>query len=137
MKFYICPTFSKKKFYYSCYSSFLFVLLGLYFIISKKAGKILQYGLILMGLISMVHHCRSFTDDYQDIFRYIDMICANLLALIVFFDHPTKTTFFLGCFVLLLYLYIQNICRSPVYKSLFHALFHTIMCLIIFMLYST
>ena len=80
MKFYICPTFSKKKFYYSCYSSFLCFTWTLFYHFKKVLEKIVQYGLILMGLISMVHHCRSFTDDYQDIFRY---------TLVSFFCCPT------------------------------------------------
>lgn len=136
MKFYIIPSFCSTKFYYSFYSSFLFILLGFYFIMTKRATKPIQYTLIFVGVISTIHHCRSFSDEYNDIFRLIDISCACLLAFLILYVNYTMNVLFVATCIVGFFLYIQNSNDlNSEQKSLYHGIFHIIVCLSVFFLY--
>ena len=71
MKFYIKPCFSKEKSYYSLVTSFLIFSFSIYYILSNKGTVSLQYLLFLVGFTSILHHCRSFSDEYKDFIRIL------------------------------------------------------------------
>ena len=136
MKFYIIPSFSSTKFYYSFYSSFLFILLGLYFIMTKRATKSIQYSLVLVGVISTIHHCRSFSDEYNDMVRLIDISCACFIAFLIIYNNFTINVLFVATCIVGFFLYIQNSNNlNSKQKSLLHGIFHISVCLSVFFLY--
>lgn len=132
MIFYHRPKFSSKSFNYSLLSSFLFVLLGVYFIILQKAPLVIQYVTLLVGIFSVLHHLRSYNEEYRDIIRILDIMFANALAIAVFYYQPTLVTLLFGILLLGTFLSIQYWMTSNKYKSLVHALFHTSICIFLF-----
>ena len=135
MIFYYKPSFKWTYPNYSLLSSFLFILLGIYFIITKQAPIIIQNITLIVGIISVIHHCRTFDEDFNDIFRMIDIFFANLLVVLIFYYKPTYDTFCFGLFLLFFFLMIQKF-YSNRNKSFFHAIFHLLICIFIFFRFS-
>ncbi len=135
MQFYIPPEISKDKYYYSWFSSFLFVILGVYFIVTNRATKSIQYTLLVVGVLSVIHNIRTFDDEYNDIIRHIDILFASLLAYLIYKSNPTRTTIIFGYFTLVLFLYISHVSTNSLSRSLLHSFLHILVCLYIFLLY--
>ena len=134
MKFYKIPKFCfRKKYYYSLYTSFFLCMTSLYLFEKKQTPRILQRLLFLVGVISMIHHCRSFQDDYDDFFRIIDIIFANLLGLCILYLYPNQKTFTLLTIICFLFFHVQFQCKSnPQKQSILHSFIHMIVIIIIF-----
>ena len=133
MILYHSPSFSSKNFNYSLLSSSFFVLLGLYFVIFQKAPLVIQYVISMVGIFSVVHHLRNYDEEYNDIIRMFDIFFANLLAICVFYYRPTLATLLFGILLLSTFLSIQYWITSNKYKSLVHAVFHTSICIFLFL----
>lgn len=131
MKFYIKPCFSFNKKYYSLYTSFILLLLSFYLISTNKGTLTLQYLLLIVGFISIIHHCRSFEDEYNDIFRIIDICFANILGLYIIYLYPNEITFGIIFIISFLFLYTQNKCKSSKIQSILHSFIHILVSLII------
>lgn len=131
MKFYIKPSFSLNKKYYSLYTSILLLLLSIYLLYKNKGTLILQYLLFIVGFISIIHHCRSFDDEYNDIFRIIDICFANILGLYIIYLYPNEITFGFIFLISFLFLYTQNKCKSSKVQSLLHSIIHISVIIII------
>jgi len=138
MKFYILPSYSPKKFYYSWYSSFLFIVLGIYFILKDLSSKWVQYNLLLVGFISIIHHRRSFEDEYHDIYRLVDIFFALLLSFRIVYENCTPDILFIGTCFIFFFLFTQIILspKNPKMKSILHALLHLFACICILLLYN-
>ena len=133
MIFYYKPSFKWNYPNYSLFSSLLFIIVGMYLMITEQGPSTIQYMTLIVGLISVIHHCRTNDENFHDIFRMIDIFCANLLGLLVFYYKPTYDTLYFGIFILFIFILIQKLnCNRN--KSFFHALFHISIC--IFILYS-
>lgn len=124
------PSFSSKKKYYSLYSSLTLFLLSLY-IIYRKEKSFLSLLLFITGFISSIHHCRSFEDKYNDIFRILDMTFANILGIYILYKHPNQITFG-GIFaIVFLFLHLHMKVKSIKLKSLLHSFLHYILCFVV------
>jgi hypothetical protein len=116
MKFYTFPTISLSKNYYSFYTSFWFLLLYFYLTFYQKGPLLL----------------RNFEDDYHDFFRYIDILLAICLSVLILFYYFNQVTIFVGILLVCLFCYIKIKCKSfPKKQSIFHAFLHL---LVIFLL---
>ena len=125
MKFYIFPTISISKNYYSFYTSFGFLLLYLYLTFYQKGPPLLQNVILLVAIFSMIHHVRSFEDDYHDFFRYMDILLATCLSVLILFYYFNQVTIFFGILLVSLFFYIQIKCKSfPKKQSILHACLH-------------
>ena len=134
MKFYKVPKFCYGKNYYSLYTSFLLFMASLYLFQNNQGPMILKSSLFFVGLTSMIHHCRSFEDDYNDIFRIIDIIFANLFGLLILYLYPNPKTFALLTFISVLFLHIQFQCKQhPKKQSILHSFIHIFVIMIIFL----
>ena len=131
MKFYHTPSFSINKPYYSLYTSILLLLLSLYFIYTNKGTLSLRILLFLVGFISTIHHCRTFDDEYRDVFRVLDMFFANLLGLYILYLYQNTITYGIILSVCLLYLYIQLKCKSLKLQSLLHSYIHILVAMVL------
>jgi hypothetical protein len=131
MKFYYTPCLSSNKVYYSLYTSILLLLLSFYFIYSKKGTPFLRTLLFLVGFISTIHHCRTFDDEYRDVFRILDMFFANLLGLYILYLYRNRTTFIILLAISLLFLYIQLKCKSLKLQSLLHSFIHIFVAIVL------
>lgn len=128
MKFFIFPTFTKTSRYYSFYSSILLLCSSIYLYFMNQS---LSFLLGIVGLLSIFHHSRSYEQEFNDLFRYLDIFFANLLGLYVFYLFPTIYSVFLLSLIGFLFLSLQKI-ESPIYKSFFHSIIHILVCFIIF-----
>lgn len=131
MKFYICPSFSKQKSYYSLFTSFLLLFLSINFIYYKKGPELLQFLLCLVGIFSVIHHSRSFSDEYNDFICILDRIFANLLGIYILFLYQNNRTFGIIIFISFLFVFIQNKCQSPKNQSFLHSFIHILVCMIL------
>ena len=131
MKFYITPSIDSSKSYYSLYTSVLFVILSFYLGYYKKCPSIVYLTILVVGFVSMIHHARSFEDEYDDVFRYVDIFFAFSLSILIIYFYLHKVTIVFGIFLVSLFVYIQKNCTSPRIKSILHAIFHL---LVIFLL---
>ena len=128
MKLFIPPQFSKEYYYYSFYSSILLLCSSIYLYFMNQS---LSFLLGVVGLLSIFHHSRSYEQEFNDLFRYLDIFFANLLGLYIFYLFPNKETVFFLSLISFLYLSIQKI-NSFQYKSLLHSFIHIILCFMIF-----
>lgn len=135
MKFYKIPKLCfRKKHYYSLLTSFLLFMTSLYLFERNQTPLILQRLLFLVGVISMIHHCRSFQDDYDDFFRIIDIVFAILLGLCIIYLYPNEKTFLLLILICFLFLHVQFQCKAnPKKQSILHSFIHIIVIIIIFL----
>lgn len=131
MKFYHTPSFSINKPYYSLYTSILLLLLSFYFIYTNKGTLSLRILLFLVGFISTIHHCRTFDDEYRDVFRVLDMLFANLLGLYILYLYQNTITYGILLFVSLFFLYIQLKCKSSKTQSLLHSYIHILVAMVL------
>ena len=128
MKLFITPTFSKENYYYSFYSSIIILCSSIYLYFMNCPFSFLVG---IVGLLSIIHHTRSYQQKSTDFFRCIDIFFANFLGLYIFYLYPNKETVFFLSLISFLYLLIQKI-NSFQYKSLLHSLMHIILCFMIF-----
>jgi len=131
MKFYSKPCFSKEKSYYSLLTSFLIFSFSIYYILSNKGTVSLQYLLFLVGFTSIIHHCRSFSDEYNDFICILDRIFANILGFYIIFLYQNYITFGILIIISFLFLYTQNKCKSSKNQSFLHSFIHILVCLIL------
>jgi hypothetical protein len=131
MKFYYTPSLSFNKTYYSLYTSLLLLSLSLYFIYTKKGTLLLRNLLFLVGFLSTIHHCRTFDDEYRDVFRILDMFFANLLGLYILYLYQNTITYGIILSVCLLFLYIQLQCKSSKLQSLLHSYIHILVAAVL------
>lgn len=129
MKFYHMPSFSIHKTYYSLSTSLFLLLLSLYFFYTKKGTPLLRNLLFLVGFFSTIHHCRTYEDEYHDVFRILDLFFANLLGLYILYLYQNTITYGIILSVCLLYLYIQLECKSLKLQSLLSSYIHIIVAM--------
>ena len=124
IKFYTIPTISSSKYYYSFYTSFGFILLYFYLQCYQKCASILYHTILLVGIVSSIHHIRSFEDDYNDMFRYIDIVLATCFTLLMVFFYWNQVLICFGILLVVFFFYIQTQITSPKKQSIFHAWLH-------------
>lgn len=128
MKLFIPPIFSNEYHYYSFYSSIIILCSSIYLYFMNHS---LSFLLGIVGLLSIFHHSRAYEQEFNDLFRYLDIFIANFSGLYILYVYPTEETVFFLSLISFLYLYIQKI-NSFSYKSLLHSIIHLILCFMIF-----
>lgn len=124
MEFYHMPSFSIHKTYYALYTSLFLFSLSLYFFYTKKGTPTLRKLLFLVGFFSTIHHCRTYEDEYHDVFRILDLFFANLLGLYILYLYQNPITYGIILIICLLFLYIQLECKSSKTQSLLNSYIH-------------
>lgn len=119
MKLYKVAKFSCKKPYYSLISSICMFFVSIYL------KNILA---IIVSVFSVLHHCRTYEDDDNDIFRYIDIFFALLLGF-SFALHPENFVYL--CLIIFIYSFIQ-IVKSSHLKSIMHMILHFVVIYLLF-----
>lgn len=135
MIFYIKPCFSKEKSYYSLVTSFLIFSFSIYYILFNKGTVSLQYLLFLVGFTSILHHCRSFSHEYKDFIRILDIVFANILGIYILYLYYNCLTFGILIIISFVFLYSQNKCKSSKNQSFLHSFIHILVCLILIINY--
>lgn len=124
------PEFNKNYTYYSFFTSILFILVVIY-LYNSNAERDLTLLLSIVGFFSVIHHARSYEQNYNDYFRYVDILFANILGLYIMIHF--KNIFTLSILGLIICLFFSiNKCSSPRTKSLIHSYLHLTVILIIF-----
>lgn len=130
MKIYEYPTFNRGYTYYSLLTSILFILVAIYLYYSITTQD-LALLLSLVGLFSVFHHARSYEQNYNDYFRYVDILFANILGLYIMIHF--KNIFTLSILGLIICLFFSiNKCSSPKTKSFIHSYLHLLVILVVF-----
>lgn len=137
MKFYHSPSFSMDKTYYALYSSIMLLLLSLYFIYTKKGTLTLRILLFIVGLISTIHHCRTYDDEDYDIFKIIDWILVAIFGLYILYLYQNRTTFIVLLVISVLILYLQLKSKPSKTQSLLNSFIHILVAMILLLNNST
>lgn len=131
MKLYHKPSFSSQKTYFSLYTSILLLSLSFNFIYAKKGTPFLRTLLFFVGFISTIHHCRTFDDEYCDVFRILDVFLANLLGLYLLYLYQNTITYGIILIICLLFLYIQPKYHSSKTQSLLNSFIHIFVAMVL------
>ena len=109
---------------YSLLSSPLFLVaaLVLYYL---RINSVLVILLICVGLLSCVHHTRNFNASYNDALRYVDILFAISLGIVILYVFGWPALIYLIPAVLI---FIFGSCSKldPCLKSFLHMLLHII-----------
>lgn len=121
--------------YWSLWTSILFFPLGCYLYSLPGYPKPVSILIIILGVVSTIHHTRSYEDDYNDTIRWLDYIVALLLGGCLFYYYYDKVLFWvLGIIGFVIKTNIYSLCKTEE-KSLIDALLH--LYIICSLLYST
>ena len=74
MNFYSIPNCMPYSVFFSLYSSYIFIVLGIIILTIPNNPIPIWFGIIqtLVGIISILHHMRPYEQYYNDIIQYIE-----------------------------------------------------------------
>ena len=125
MKFYCIPTFSKKSFYFSLFTSICFFFVANYFFLQKIYPTPLFIVLLyIVSIVSIFHHVRSYDETFNDVVRWIDIVFANSFGFYVLFffnKEPNLFWIFSTCYFFM----FTQFAKDTKTKSFFHSLCHS------------
>ena len=128
LPFYVYPDWNPECIYWTVYTSLLFVIIGI-IILLYKTNLPHWFGFIniSLGIVSTLHHMRSYKQTYEDWLRLLDLFVAILygVSLVILFGYSTYITFLLAA-ITIFFLKREN---DPNTKCKWHALFHLIIFL--------
>lgn len=121
---YVYPDWNPECIYWTIYTSLLFVIIVIY-----KTNLPQWFGFIniTLGIVSTLHHMRSYKQQYEDWLRLLDLFFAILygISLVILFGYSTSITFLFAA-ITIYFLKREN---DPNNKCKWHALFHLILFL--------
>jgi len=114
----------KEYAYWSFWTSLLLFPLGCYLYSVPGYQKPISILVIILGVVSTLHHTRSYDDEYNDTIRWLDYIVALLLVGCLFYYYYDKVSFWvLGIIGFIIKTKVYSLCKTEE-KSLIDALFH-------------
>jgi len=128
LPFYVYPDWNPECIYWTIYTSLLFVIIGIIIVIYKtNLPQWFGFINISLGIVSTLHHMRSYKQQYEDWLRLLDLFVAILygISLVILFGHTTYITFLFAA-ITIYFLKREN---DPNNKCKWHALFHLIIFL--------
>ena len=135
MNFYSIPNCMPYSVFFSLYSSYIFIVLGIFILTIPNNPIPIWFGIIqtLVGIISTLHHMRPYEQYYNDIIQYIDIFLANVYGVCIvylFKDIITIISLTLGA----IFYTLIKFKKKYWHKSMIHLCMH--MCIIVNIFYQ-
>ena len=102
-----------------------FFLITAVVVLILNVNYLLVIGLACVGIVSLFHHTRNYTQSYNDPLKYIDRFFAVLLGIIVIYVFGWTSLVYLIPTVIL-YIIVTFSHIDPCIKSILHMLLHII-----------
>ena len=102
-----------------------FFLVTAVVVLVLKVNYLLVIGLTCVGIVSLFHHRRNYTQSYNDPLKYIDQFFAVLLGIIIIYIFGWTSLLYLVPAVIL-YIIVTFSYIDPCTKSILHMVLHII-----------